>query len=163
MLFASAACLFHTLKSRLGETARFPDNAKVQTSIMKEIRCCMRMRVRRMRQQIWLFRQRWQVPRQGTSGCHNANGVTHLCKFQILYTQWTRHQQYVSDAPVGYCDARAKTEACMISQAEEGNQIINHTIPEATALVYLMWVKIIQQRHNLLRNNYSFHLCLLYH
>lgn len=95
----------------------------------------------------------------GLQGCHKADGVIQLCKIQILHTQLTRHQKYVSDAPLGQCDDRAKMEACMISQAEERNRVINHTMAEATALVYLMPVTIL--RLHAIRKNYSFHLHII--
>lgn len=98
----------------------------------------------------------------GLQGCHRADGVIQLCKIQILHTQLTRHQKYVSDAPVGQCEDRAKMEACMISQAEERNQVTNHTMAEATALVYLMPVRILQHRRlHAIRKNYSFHLHII--
>lgn len=50
----------------------------------------------------------------------------------------------------------------MISQAEERNQVINHTMAEATALVYLMPVTILQHRRlHAIKKNYSFHLHII--
>lgn len=64
----------------------------------------------------------------GASGWHDADGVIQLCKIHILHTQCTRHQQYVSDTPVGQRDAGAKMEG--------RNQITNHTISKCPGVFH---------------------------
>lgn len=148
MLFVSAACLFHALKLSLAQQRDFLTVwGSTQVSWNKWDAACGCVSGG-CGSRSDCFSPKMTGPRQGASRCHNADGVIHLCKIQILYTQWTRHQQSISDVPVGQCDAWANTEACMFSQAEGRNQVINHTLPEATALVYFMLVKILQHRHD---------------